>query len=536
MLSQGGVAIVRGDTGGGLETEVAIRNAVLVLIAVTAVLRLVFAASMGLGIDETYTVATSRQLQMGYFDHPPLAWWMTWAARTLTGSEHPLLVRLPFVAAFALTTWFVYALTRLLYGLHAGFWAAVAVNIPPVIGWTTGTWVLPDGPLYAALMGGAYAIARVLFVSRESPMWWLLAGVAGGCALLSKLHGVFLFAGVLVFLLTSPRYRHWLVTPWPYAGSLLAVVLLVPTLAWNAQHDWISLTFQAQRGEARQFNIGALLALLGGQMAFLLPLMWIALVVVWVQAIRKGSVNPRDWLIVCLASGPIIVFTIIGLWAHRVLPHWAMPGYLLLMPLLGREIARGLALSRRWVRPWLWLCAGTMGLLLPAIVAVALLPWPAVAPLGGRPLPDPLIETVGWAPAADELRRRGLLASPRVVAIGTNWHETAKLDVALSGNVPVLCLAPDPRGYAIAVRAPAFAGHDAIIVSNTLTARQIEQTYAPYFDALTREPDISVPRNGRPALTLVVYRAQNLHPPSTAVAVNLLDPLGRWSGRIVPAH
>lgn len=525
-----------GKAGSTLETERATRNAVLLLIAATAVIRLVFAASLGLGVDETYTVATSRKLQMGYFDHPPLAWWLTWAVRAVTGSEHPFLVRLPFVAAFALTTWFVYALTRLLYGLQAGFWAAAAAHIAPVIGWTSGTWVLPDGPLYAALTGGAYAIARVLFVSRERAAWWLIAGLAGGFALLSKLHGIFLFAGALAFLLTSPRYRHWLATPWPYAGSLLALAMLGPTLVWNAQHDWISVTFQAQRGEAKQFNIGAFLALLGGQMVFLLPLMWIALVVVWGKAIRQGPASARDWLVVCLASGPIVAFSVMGLWANRVLPHWAAPGFLLLMPLLGREIARALALSHRWVKPWLWMNAGTTGLVVALAIAIAHLPWPVMAPLGGRPIPDPLIETVGWGPAARELRRRGLTSGEGLIAVGTSWHETAKLDVALSGQFPVLCLAPDPRGYGINVRAPSYVGRDAIIVAEAMPPGQIEATYRPYFDALTREPDIVVARNGQPSLTLRVFRARNLHAPSTSVVINLLDPLGAWSGRIVPAR
>ncbi|WP_394061041.1 hypothetical protein [Xanthobacter autotrophicus] len=34
-----------------------------------------------------------------------------------------------------------------------------------------------------------------------------------GLAMLSKYHGVFLFAGTLLFLIVSPR--HWLATPGP---------------------------------------------------------------------------------------------------------------------------------------------------------------------------------------------------------------------------------------------------------------------------------------------------------------------------------
>ncbi len=119
--------------------------------------------------------------------------------------------------------------------------------------------------------------------------------------------------------------------------------------------------------------------------------------------------------------------------------------------------------------------------------------------------------------------------------MGTNWHEAAKLDTALGGAVTVLCLAPDPRGYGVNVRAPDFVGRNAVIVSNTLTPEQIEGTFGPYFDDLRRETDIVVPRNGQPALTLRVYRARRLHE-APGASVNLLDPLGAWSGHIVPAH
>src|SRR5919204_946626 len=78
---------------------------VAVLIAATFAIRLLFAAALGLGIDESYMVAAGRQLQLSYFDHPPIAWWLAWAAAHLTGSESAIVVRLPFVVLFALTTW-----------------------------------------------------------------------------------------------------------------------------------------------------------------------------------------------------------------------------------------------------------------------------------------------------------------------------------------------------------------------------------------------------------------------------------------------
>jgi hypothetical protein len=48
----------------------------LAILAGFAIARLLFAFAIGLGIDESYTVAISRRLSLSYFDHPPLHLWI----------------------------------------------------------------------------------------------------------------------------------------------------------------------------------------------------------------------------------------------------------------------------------------------------------------------------------------------------------------------------------------------------------------------------------------------------------------------------
>ena len=135
---------------------------VAALIFATFLARLVLASALGLGIDESYMVAAGRKLQLSYFDHPPMAWWMARAAAYLTGSESPVVVRLPFIALFAVTTFLMYRLTAALFSPEAGFWAAVVLNMAPVFGITSASWVLPDGPLLAALLGAAVCLVAAL--------------------------------------------------------------------------------------------------------------------------------------------------------------------------------------------------------------------------------------------------------------------------------------------------------------------------------------------------------------------------------------
>src|SRR5215472_329955 len=180
-------------------------GAVTALILATFAARLMFAASLGLGIDESYMVAVGRKLQLSYFDHPPLAWWIAWGAAHLTGSESAVVVRLPFIALFALTTFLMYRVGVVLFDPEAGLWAAVVLNLAPVLGVTAGTWVLPDGPLFAALLGFLACLIPALR-SDERPSWgsWLAAGASAGLALCSKYSAVLTLIGAAAFLLTEP--------------------------------------------------------------------------------------------------------------------------------------------------------------------------------------------------------------------------------------------------------------------------------------------------------------------------------------------
>ena len=83
---------------------------ILLLILGTALLRSAFGAALGLGVDESYMVATGRVLSLGYYNHPPASWWLAWGAAHLTGSELPIVVRLPFIGPVGFATWLMYRL------------------------------------------------------------------------------------------------------------------------------------------------------------------------------------------------------------------------------------------------------------------------------------------------------------------------------------------------------------------------------------------------------------------------------------------
>lgn len=484
-------------------------HAVLVIIVATAVIRIGFASSLGLGIDESYAVATARHLQLGYFDHPPLTWWLAWLAAHLFGSEAPLALRAPFIALFALTTWLMFILTRLLFGERAGLWAVVTLNFAPVLAWTSGTWVLPDGPLNAALLGGAYCAAVALFANRPTaPLWWLAAGLCGGLALMAKLHGIFLFAGVGLFLLTSHPYRHWLASPWPYLGAVLAVIVCLPAIIWNIQHGWISFTFQADRAHPSSFTpLGPLIAL-GGQALYLLPWVWLPLVLCLIRAFIEGPAQARQWLLAWLAIGPIVLFTLVAVIGTRTLPHWAAPGYLMLFPLLGRQVADALETGQRRTRPWLIVSAISIAVLVGGAMVLAQLPWPPIPQLKGTRLKDPVLAALDWTNLERELQSRGYLDRPNLFVAATGWQDAGKIDYALHGKLPVLCLSPKPHAYGILTKPEKHIGQNALIVGRHLTASRVKRVYGHSFQSITELSPVPIMQGGKPVFDLSIYYAQ----------------------------
>ncbi len=132
----------------------------------------------------------------------------------------------------------------------------------------------------------------------------------------------------------------WLATPWPFLAGLVALIVFSPVLIWNAQHHWVSFVFQGARSGAPHLQFVAPLALIGLQSLILAPWIFFPLAALFLRALWRGPAQERDFFLACLGAFPIVLFTLVALWSsHRVLPHWAAPGYLMIFPLLGREIA-----------------------------------------------------------------------------------------------------------------------------------------------------------------------------------------------------
>ena len=229
----------------------------------------------------------------------------------------------------------------------------LALNLSIFFTVSAGGWIVPDGVLIFCLLAAVHALLPVLMPKQDgdtaSP-WraWLLAGLWFGLAGLSKYNAVLVALGLVAFVAASPRHRRWLAHPAPYVGALLALVIVMPVLLWNARNGWVSFAFQTSRGLPQSaLHPVQVLAMLAGEAALLSPWVVVPLVAALVGACRSPG-RDADRLLLALSLPAIVIFSIAPLWSTRGLPHWPMPGWLFVFPLLGAWIETR---RSRWFSP-----------------------------------------------------------------------------------------------------------------------------------------------------------------------------------------
>jgi dolichol-phosphate mannosyltransferase len=233
------------------------RNAAVALIVYACVLRLVYAGSVEMMPEETYYWNYSRHLDFGYLDHPPMVAWLIRVATAVFGQTE-FGVRAGALLCGAVTSIFVYKLTRNLFGTAAALAALLLVQALPFF-FLSGLLMTPDAPLAAAWAASLYFLERAL-IGNQSRAWWF-AGICLGLGMISKYSVALLGAVTAAFMAWDRQARRWWVRSPPYVGALLALAIFSPVIIWNAQHEWASFAFQTSRrlAETPQFALHKLL-------------------------------------------------------------------------------------------------------------------------------------------------------------------------------------------------------------------------------------------------------------------------------------
>ena len=225
----------------------------LVMIAGAAAkfaLHLYMAPGYGYFFDELYTLALSRHLAWGYVDLPPLVPALVALSRAVLGDTLLALHIIPALAGAA-TLVFVCLIAREFGG--KGFAVALtALGFIAVPLWLSVDSIFCyDSIDQMVLAGFLYTLVR--FLRTGNRRLWIGLGLIAGIACLTKMTILFLGPGFLVALLIS-GYRKDLLTPWPWLGALLCVVVVSPYLIWEIANHWPTLEYWQAYGTLRVYQ------------------------------------------------------------------------------------------------------------------------------------------------------------------------------------------------------------------------------------------------------------------------------------------
>ncbi len=330
------------------------------VIALVFIVRAIGAFTIPLTGDEAYYWEWSRRLAFGYVDHPPAVAWMI-AAFTPFGHSAGF-VRIGFVlcgviAALALAA----CATELSGDRRAGAVAALAMALTPLASVAFGS-ASPDGPYLMFWSLALWFAARAF--NRDRPLDWALLGISVGGVLLSRVLGFALPFGLIAYSLAAGR-RH----VWRRGMPLMLVTALAvysPFLVWNAQHDWVTLSFALvhRHEEAHSFSVRRALELIATQFAAYSPGIFCA--------ILACALRPRNALLAWTALPQFAIVTLLA-FSERVEIHWIFGTFVSLCAMLGVAYVE---ISHRLKIVWTTVSIVPAAVLLPALFAFTLAPVP----------------------------------------------------------------------------------------------------------------------------------------------------------------
>jgi hypothetical protein len=373
----------------------------LLLLLALAALKLLFHlltnGQYGFHRDELATLSDARHLAWGYVAYPPLTPFLGRIELALFGTS---LTGFRFLAALAQSVAMVVTglmARRFGGGRAAMVLAALAAMLAPIsLAASSLFQYVSFDFLWFVLL--AYFVIRL--VDSNDGRWWLAIGAAIGLGALTKYAVAFYVAGLVAGVLLTPL-RAQLRSKWLWIGAALSIVIALPNLLWELQHDFITLDF-LKFIHARDVRIGRTGSYWIDQLhvstnLFVLPL-WLLGLYVLLFSMRGRRYRVLGWMAVV----PVALFAL-----ARGRGYYTGPIYPMLVAAGAADLQRILATTRPAIRRLGWSVAALL-LIAGTIVVPIVLP---LVPINSRywvfvnENNGDLREEVGWPELTAEVAR-----------------------------------------------------------------------------------------------------------------------------------
>ena len=328
------------------------------------------AGTLELGNDEVYYQTYAQHLQWNYFDHPPMVALLIRCSTFNLLFSHEFFIRFGPVICAALGTWLIYRIGVRIKNEKTGWIAAILYTTSFYSSVIAGIFILPDSPQVVFWLLSMYAMIEILHLesgARKKTGIFVLLGIAVGCCIMSKVHGIFLWLGFGAYLIL---YRRDLFkSPMLWISGLITILIISPIFFWNLHNHFITYTYH--QGRIGFFgthpDLDRLLQQVLGSIFYGNPVNFIlyisALVALFQHRIQK---LPRVYPLFLWLSFPLILVLLFTSLFNETLPHWSGPAYLSLMLFTACWLEeQNPVRQRRWLQwaGWFFLAVLTLGTL-----------------------------------------------------------------------------------------------------------------------------------------------------------------------------
>jgi len=315
---------------------------------------------MGIMPQDAYYYLYSENLDLSYFDHPPMVGWMLWLFTSLLGKSIIAVHATDLIVTLAMC-WVVWLLAQRILSAQKAtkalflFFSTAMVSILCLI--TT-----PDVPLL--LFWSLSLLFAHNAITKDRWTDWLLTGVMMGAAFLSKYTAVFLPASLFLFLLLSKQHRRSILN---YRFILVCIsffIVALPVIIWNIRYDFISFRFQSGT-RFNDINIAQLkfknfFGTVGHQLFILLPVLFTALwFFIW-KVVKRGwnklKQMPTNHLFLLCFFLPLVLFFFSISIFYWVKINWMMPAY------ISGIVWASIYISKKWIKVQLLISLGVQAL------------------------------------------------------------------------------------------------------------------------------------------------------------------------------
>ncbi|MCX6273343.1 MAG: glycosyltransferase family 39 protein [Bacteroidetes bacterium] len=311
-------------------TDRKLKNILSWFILISLIIRTYLAFSLDLGNDEVYYWTYALFPDWSHFDHPPMVGLIIQLFTLNLTFDQVIFLRLPSLVLGTVNTVIIYRIGKLLGNTRTGLLAAVLYTASFYAFIVTGVFILPDTPQLFFWLLALYFFACTLFKAEEGSqrgLPLLLAGLFTGLAMLSKYTSIYLWVGILLFLLFYRR--SWFRNPYLYLSLGLSFLFLLPVLWWNYSNDFVSFSYQGSR-VVSEFRLRPdfFTTELAGELFYNNPVNFVIIIFSLYQVFRRRLWKQKEEYGFILAfSLPLILTFWLVSWFRGTLPHWTGPAF-----------------------------------------------------------------------------------------------------------------------------------------------------------------------------------------------------------------